>query len=584
MKKKAGPLIAALLLIVVMILILIIGKKIEAYIPSEETMALDEYFDIASPDEAAIVWNQELTDLKAKCLDGGVYLELDLVKERLNDRFYWDANEKLLRYTTAQDLITAYPGRPEYFIGYDVVKTDRDIVKAEGDTVYIELDFVKKYTDLSYELYPDPYRILLTTGQDGVKNTAKLTKKTQLRVKGGIKSPILAELEKGDEVAVLETMDEWSRVETGDGIIGYVKNKKLDDESGQEEPAEDVSSSDYVPETFTHNLMDEPVKLVWHQTTNADSNARIATVLANSKGVNVVSPTWFYLDDNEGNLADRASKDYVQYCHEQGIKVWALFSNLENPDADADYVLTHTSLRENLVNNIIAAALHYSLDGVNIDFEALSGETGDGYVQFIRELSLKCDDNGLVLSVDNYVPSDYTRFYQRGEQANFADYIIVMAYDEHYAGSDEGSVSSIGFVEKGARDTLDAGVPSEQLILGLPFYTRVWAETPKGEDDGSAEAASDDYVGYDLSSEAVSMAEARNRIEENGAKIEWLEDCGQNYAEYENGGVTYKTWLEDAQSIELKLQVMQNLDLAGAAFWKAGMETADVWDTVANFF
>lgn len=584
MRKKAGPVIAALLLIVVIGLIFIIGRKIEDYIPSEEVQDLDEYYGIEEPDDVAVIRNQELTDIKAKCLQGKVYLTFDTVHDELNSRFYWDDNEKLLRYTTADDLVTAYAGRNEYFVGNDVTKEDYEIVRIEEDQVYVALDFVSKYTDLGYELYADPYRIVLTTDWANACGRTTVTRDTELRVKGGIKSPILTELKKGTEVIVLESMDEWCRVSTVDGIIGYVKNKKLDGEGQQAEFSEDqLPPHSYEGETFTHNLMDEPVKFLWHQTMNADANARIATVLANSKDVNVISPTWFYLNDNEGNLSDAASKDYVNYCHEQSVKVWALVSNLENAEVDSTYVLTHTSVRENLVNQIIAKALNYNLDGINIDFEALSGEVGDGFIQFIRELSLKCDDNGLVLSVDNYVPSAYTQFYNRAEQANFADYVIVMAYDEHYSGTDEGSVASIGFVREGAQNTLAEGVPAEQLILGMPFYTRIWAETPKEEAGDSAEAAAEDYVGYELSCETASMAEARSRIDANGAQITWLEDCGQNYAEYEVNGIRYKVWLEDAQSLDLKLQVMKDLNLAGAAFWKAGMETADVWDTISSY-
>ena len=584
MRKKAGPVIAALLLIIVIGLILVIGKKIENYIPSEEVQDLDEYYGIEASDDVAIIQNQELTDMKGKCLEGTIYLDFHTVHDELNSRFYWDSNEKLLRYTTADDLVTAYAGRSDYFVGNDVTKEGYEIVKIEDDVVYVALDFVKKYTDLGYELYTDPYRIVLTTDWDHACGRTTVIRATELRVKGGIKSPILTELEKGTEVIVLEAMDEWCRVSTVDGIIGYVKNKKLAGEGQQAEFSEDqLPAHSYAGENFTHNLMEEPVNLLWHQTMNADANARIATVLANSKNVNVISPTWFYLNDNEGNLADAASKDYVNYCHEQGVKVWGLVSNLENSEVDSTYVLTHTSVRENLVNQIIAKALNYNLDGVNIDFEALSGAVGDGYIQFIRELSLKCDDNGLVLSVDNYVPSAYTQFYNRAEQANFADYVIVMAYDEHYAGSEEGSVASIDFVREGAKNTLDAGVPEEQLILGMPFYTRIWAETPKEEDGDSAEAAADDYVGYELSCETASMAEARSRIDANGAQITWLDDCGQNYAQYEADGVLYKIWLEDAQSLDLKLQVMKDLKLAGAAFWKAGMETADVWDTITTY-
>ena len=583
MRKKAGPVIAALLLIVVIGLILVIGKKIENYIPSEEVQDLKEYFGIEAPDDVAVIRDQKFSDIKAKCLDGTIYLDFDTVYDQFNSRFYWDENEKLLRYTTAEDLVTVYAGKKDYYIGNDVTKESYEIVKTEGDTVYVALDFVKKYTDLGYELYTDPYRIVLTTKWQGLCGRTTVARDTELRVKGGIKSPILTELEKGTEVIVLESMDEWCKVSTVDGI-GYVKNKTLSGEGEQADFSEDqLPPHSYAGETFTHHLLDEPVKLLWHQTMNADANARIATVLANSKDVNVISPTWFYLNDNEGNLADAASKDYVNYCHEQGVKVWGLVSNLENPEVDSTYVLTHTSVRENLVNQIIAKALNYNLDGVNVDFEALSGAVGDGYIQFIRELSLKCDDNGLVLSVDNYVPSAYTQFYNRAEQANYADYIIVMAYDEHYSGSDEGSVASIGFVEKGAKDTLAQGVPEEQLVLGMPFYTRIWSETPKEDAGDSAEAAAEDYVDYELSCETASMAEARKRIDANGAQITWLDDCGQNYAQYENAGVTYKIWLEDAQSLDLKLKVMKELNLAGAAFWKAGMETADVWDTIASY-
>lgn len=584
MRKKAGPVIAALLLIVVIGLILVVGKKIEAYIPSEEVEELTDYFGTEEADDVAIVWNQQLTDLRGRWLDGAVYLDFDTLHDAFNSRFYWDGNEKLLRYTTSDALVTAYADREEFFTGNDVTKAGYKIVQILDDTVYVALEFVKQYTDMGYELYTDPYRILLTTDWNNVCGMTTVKKKTQLRVKGGIKSPILRELAKGDEVAVLELMDDWCRVETVDGIIGYVKKKKLTGEGEQAELGENqLPPHSYEGESFSHSLLGEPVNLLWHQTTNADSNARIANVLANSKNVNVISPTWFYLNDNEGNFADVASKDYVNYCHEQGVKVWGLFSNLENSEVDSTHVLTHSSIRENVVNQIISKALQYNLDGVNVDFEALSHEVGDSYIQFIRELSLKCDDNGLTLSVDNYVPSAYTEFYNRREQANFADYVIVMAYDEHYAGSDEGSVSSIDFVTNGARDTVAAGVPAEQVVLGMPFYTRIWAETPKEEDGDSAEAASEDYLDYELTSEAVSMAQARDRVNANGAEIVWLDDIGQNYAEYELDGVTYKVWLEDAKSLELKLQVMKEEGLGGAAFWKAGMETADVWDTIVSY-
>lgn len=321
--------------------------------------------------------------------------------------------------------------------------------------------------------------------------------------------------------------------------------------------------------------------MAWHQVTNSAANAAISSVLASTKGVNVISPTWFYLNDNDGNLANLASIDYVNYCHSQGVEVWALVSNLENSDADSAKVLTHTSKRQNLVNQIVSMAIQYNLDGINLDFESLNrDDVGDSYIEFVRELSIKCANNGIVLSVDNYVPSSYTSFYNRAEQANFADYVVIMGYDEHYAGSkEEGSVASLSWVKQGVADTL-AEVPADQVILGMPFYTRVWALTPQSSSDNQDESADTDY---EVSSQIYGMRAADTLLASNNATKTWLEDCGQNYSEFKNGDVIYKVWLEDSSSAEQRLKLIDENNLAGASFWKLGFETNSIWDTIIKY-
>lgn len=579
MKKKMGPVIAGLFLIIVIILILVISKKIEKYIPSEEMADLGEYYGVTSDEDVAVVWNQELSDIIVKKFDGQIYLTLDQLKDRLNDRFYYDRNEQLLIYTTAETNIKAYAGKSEYYIGNEATAVPYEIVKTVDGEIYVALDYIQKYTDLAYELVEKPNRLILWTDFD-TGEPVSIKKETQLRVKGGIKSPILKELEKDEELILLEQMDDWSKLMTMDGIIGYAKNKHITFDDASLVPKEETLTHSYEGETFTHNLLEEPVNLLWHQVVYQEANSRIASVLASSKGVNVVAPTWFYLNDNEGNIADKASSNYVSICHEQGVKVWGLVSNLENKEADTSYVLSHTTTRENLVHQILTKALQYNLDGVNLDFESIDSAVGDDYIQFVRELSLKCRANNLILSVDNYVPTEYTAFYDRTEQANYADYIVIMAYDEHYSGSGEGSVASIDYVKNGVKNTIAQSVPAEQIILGVPFYTRLWKEVPKEDESDTVESASADYVGYELSSESLGMAETRRRVEANGATMNWLDDMCQYYAQYEHDGATYKVWMEDAKSIEKKLEVMTDNKLAGAAFWKAGLETADVWDVI----
>ncbi len=581
MKKKILPVVAALALILVVVLFMVLGNIIEKYTPTDERQDLSIHYNLTSEQDVAIIYNNELIESKAILYDGVVYLGIDTVKNYINDRFYWDTNENILRYTTSADLISVPAESTSYTITKASHSADHILVKIDAETAYVAIDFVKTYSDFTYEFFQEPNRVVITTAWgDYSCTTAK--KDTELRVLGGIKSPILDELTKGEELTILEEMETWTKVITTDGIIGYTKAKNLGNASTK------TITSEYVPEEFTHIKKNFEINMAWHQVFNRSANSNVSSVLQSTKGINVISPTWFYLKDNNGGVGSLASSDYVNYCHQQGVEVWALVSNfgaedqgLENPDLVT--VLTRTSNRDNLVNNLISYAIQYNLDGINIDFESVDPAVGDSYIQFIRELSLKCANNGLVLSVDNYVPTAYTAFYNRAEQALFADYVAIMAYDEHYAGSEPGSVASIGWVTEGIQNTLKE-VPADQIILGMPFYARVWSLTPsEGGNTTSEDGTSDSYTNYDISCYSASMGEQKNLINVNGVTPVWSEEAGQYYAEYTNGNSIYKIWMEDAASIEAKLKVMDSFGLAGGAFWKLGLEQSSVWDTIIKY-
>ena len=582
MKKKILPVIAAMTLILVVVGFMLLGNVIEKYTPTDERQDLAIHYNVASEEEVAIIYNNELIEAKAKYLNGVVYLSFDTVKDYINDRFYWDANENLLRYTTATDLVSVPAESTSYTITKDTHSSDHIIVKADAETAYIAIDFVKTYSDFAYEVFEEPNRVVITTAWgDYTTTTAK--KNTELRVLGGIKSPILADIEKGEVLTILEELETWTEVITSDGVIGYVKSKNLGSKDTK------TLNSDYIPEEFTHIKKDFEINMAWHQVFTRSANSDIASVLQSTKGLNVISPTWFYLKDEKGGIGSLASSDYVSYCHQHGVEVWALVSNfaaseqgIENPDLTT--ILSHTSSRDNLVNNLISSAIQYNLDGINIDFEAVEPSAGEGYIQFIRELSLKCANNGIVLSIDNYVPTAYTAFYNRAEQALFADYVVIMGYDEHTAKSEtEGSVASIGWVTEGIENTLKE-VPADQIILGMPFYARVWKLTPAAGEEVPAEGeVVDSYVNYDISCYSASMGEQKRLANVNGVTPVWSDEFGQNYVEYKNGNSIYKIWMEDAASIEAKLKVMNSYGLAGGAFWKLGLEQSAVWDTIIKY-
>lgn len=581
MKKKILPVIAALAFILVVILFMILGKVIDKYTPTDERQDLAVHYGIASEEEVAIIYNNELIEAKAKLLNGVVYLRLDTVKDYINNRFYWDTNENLLRYTTATDLVSVPAESTNYTITKDSHSSDHILVKADAETAYIAIDFVKNYSDFAYEIFESPNRVVITTAW-GDYTTTTVKKDTEIRVLGGIKSPILDNIPKGEELTILEELETWTEVITNDGIIGYVKSKNLGSTSTK------TLTSDYVPEEFAHIKKDFEINMAWHQVFNRSANSNISSVLSSTKGLNVISPSWFYLKDENGGIGSLASNDYVSYCHQHNVEVWALVSNfgaadqgLENPDLTT--ILTHTSSRDNLVNNLISAAIQYNLDGINVDFESVDPAVGDSYIQFIRELSLKCANNGIVLSVDNYVPTAYTAFYDRAEQALFADYVVIMAYDEHYAGSEPGSVASIGWVTEGIENTMKE-VPADQIILGMPFYARVWSLTPaEGEDTPADGTVADSFTNYDIGCYSASMAEQKRLANVNGVTPVWSDEVGQHYVEYENGGSIYQIWMEDTASIEAKLKVMDSFQLAGGAFWKLGLEQSSVWDTIIKY-
>lgn len=579
MKKNALPVLIIVGLIAIVGAFIGVSALIEKYTPSDERQDLAEYYNITeeSQDAAAssqvpVILDNTILEEYAVSINGEVYLDYYFVYEYLNSRFYWDSNENILLYTTATDIISAKAEATSYNVGKSTTDFGKVIVKATADSALIHLDFVSLYADISCEYFEAPTRVVITA-QWGDINTTSAKNDTVVRVENNIKSPILSDVTQNASLVVLEELDNWTKVCTSDGLIGYVESKNLNKTTIQ------TLVSSKPEETFKHILKDKSINLLWHQVGSASASQKaIASVLSESKGVNVISPTWFKIADNEGNIKNIASSDYVEYCHDHGVEVWGLVSNFEVEGVDTTYVLTHTSTRQNLVNQLVAKAVEYNLDGINVDFESMNGpEVGDAYIQFLRELSLKLHALDISLSTDVPVYAAYNDFYSYGEQSNFVDYVIVMGYDQHYGQkSGEGSVASLEWTEQAIKDALEKGVPANQLVLGMPFYTKLWILTPKVEEN-SAE------VTYVLSWENIGMDTAQKWMNNNVPEPEWLEDCGQYYGTVNKDGTVYKLWLEDTTSLELRLKQMQKYSLAGAAFWKSGLESDTVWDIIIKY-
>ena len=560
--KKIIPALIAIALILLVVAGSFGMKLLDRFSYSDEKQNLEEYYGLSSGDESsvAVVLQNERIDTQAKLIDGRCYMEIEDVQNLLNERFYYDRNEGLLIYTTPTEKMTAVVGTDEYYVGGQAATKEYTISIAEGDSLYIALDYVKDYTNFSYELFTEPNRIQLRT-EWGSKDSASIKKVTNLRIKGGVKSPILREVAKGETVTIIEEMETWTKVKTTDAMIGYVENKFLKDRVTEEE----IAVTDYEVPEYTSIHRDYKINLGWHAIYTESGNGTFDEVVNGTGTMNVISPTWFFLDGNEGDIKAIPSHSYVDKAHSRNMEVWALIENI-SLDCSVHEVLSYTSKREKLINTLMDYILEYDIDGINVDFESLSGETGEHFTQFLRELSIPCRLNGIVLSVDNYVPRESNTFYNRKEQGVVADYVIIMGYDEHWGGGGvAGSVASIGYVREGIEKTLQ-DVPAEKVINALPFYTRVW-KTSNGE----------------VTSEALGMEAAQNFITKYNVPVVWDETTCQNYGEIEMGGILYQVWLEDAQSIETKLTVMKNNGLGGVAAWKLGFEDKAIWDVLDAF-
>lgn len=546
MTKKRMPVLVVCLLIVLVALVGGAAYGINKLIPIRKQMSLSDYYGQNADGEAALILGTEKLDQKALISGDDVYLPIDVVDGYLNQRYYWDSENKKILYATPSSLTEEKAS-----------DSAGGMVWLKDNSVYLHLDYVKKYTDIDAYINKDPDRIAIQNKFSNIE-TVTVKKDTVIRYRGGIKSEILTEVPKNTVLRLLNEGEDWDQVATDDGYIGYIQKKKVS--------AADATTyeRDFKSETYTYLTMDEPVNLVWHQTTSTDANNYFSDATQNMTGVNVISPTWFSIADNSGNITNIASGEYVMQAHEKGLKVWGLVDNFSE-NISTTTVLSSTSARQNLEGQLIAGALKTGLDGINVDFESLSEDVGIHFLQFLRELSIQCHENNLVLSVDNPVPENFTSHYDRAEQGKVTDYVIIMGYDEHYVGSEAGSVASLPWVEQGVKDTLTE-VPAERTILAVPFYTRLWKTT-----DGGA-----------LTSEAIGMDQAQKVIADNGAETYWDKTTSQNYGTYEGDGATYQIWLEDSKSIAEKVKLISKYKLAGVAEWKLGFENSGVWKTIAK--
>ena len=575
-KRKAGMgyiVILLLILIVFAVAGIFVSRR---FAPSKAETDLLDYYNLtayeslnrpaAGADELAVVIDDKILDNKdtgnfrAVRMGGEIYIAVSVAQEWIDNRFYVDKREGVFAFTDALHSITSYIDSTTYFENGTEQDAGYPIARYVEETPYVSLRFVAEHSTYRYQVLDNPARVYIQNENADFKScTAKVELK--MRTSDSKKSEIVTVVPKDTKMKVLSEADGWYKVIDARGYIGYVQNNFVS------EVTEESTTSDYQDPEYTHITLDGNVNLVWHGIYYYESNYYVGDYTADMTGVNVLAPTWFLFADTEGDLISYAEQGYVDYAHQNGWQVWAVLEDMDGESCEE--ILPYTSKRQYVINQMIGVCQQYGIDGINVDLETVTSDIGNDFIQFIRELSVACRSNGLVLSVDDYAPYSYNAYRHTYEQSQICDYVAVMAYDDYVGGTEAGPNASVPFVNEVMELCKENVEDMSRLIVGLPFYTRVWYEY----EDGT------------LGTEGFNMGDVEDIAWEHGLTFNWQQALGYDYAEYEEDGARVRLWYENAKSLEAKLQTISNsYDVAGIAAWRLGQETSDVWPILSKYY
>lgn len=365
------------------------------------------------------------------------------------------------------------------------------------------------------------------------------------------------------EKAIAYEIDEstWFVI-SAENKIGYM-SAKLDT------VLEASSESARVVKSKFKSSYTSPIVMTWEAVYSYNPDT---SLIGEMKGLNVISPTWYALEDSTGSISSKVSTDYISWAKRQNYELWVLVSNSFDIDRTHEF-LKDANARKKFIEYMIEEAKLYGYKGINLDFENVYLEDRDGLTHFVHELAQYCHINNLVLSMDVTVmggSDTWSKCYDHEKLGEIVDFLVIMAYDEYWAASPiSGPVASYDWVLEHMTEIVEK-VSSDKLIMGIPFYTRVWREYP----------SKDKANRYSTDSTAIGM-EAQNAFIEKFELIPIWDDTEKlYYATFFEEDAQVKIWIENAKTIEAKLEIVNKLNLKGVAAWRRGFETPDIWDTI----
>lgn len=512
-----------------------------------------------------LLWQgEEIEGTPVILQENALYFHVPTLQLLLDPNLHWDGEAGYLAITTGDRLIQMHTRQLTWYINQAPVELRFPLLVVDGEP-YLDLSPLQSLYPLEITYVPDTHRVIVRDTSKPYLEGEIAGKKSYLRTGPSLRAPRLAELLPGERVMIVKEINHWFLVQTGHGLTGFIPDRDVLVQAIAWAPPPPR------PEKPPWKPLGSKIALVWEQVTHGSRNPR-PEVLRPLEGVNVYSPTWFHLADDQGNIDSYASLEMVEAAHREGKQVWALFSNNFDPEMTARF-LGNPEARDRAIRQLMVLARLYHLDGINIDFENIPPENKELLVQFVRELAPLLREQGLTVSVDVTFKSNsgnWSLIYDRKALGEAVDYVAVMAYDEHWASSPvPGSVASLPWVEKGLQALLEE-VPSEKILLGVPLYARLWtvAENP----DGPA-----------VTSRAWSMGQTRRWLRENRLEPVFDPATGQHFAELQEEGRRHLLWLEDETSLQQRVELVHKYGLAGIAAWQRGFAKEDIWPVLKEY-
>lgn len=539
-------------IVILVMLIITYYAILYKFLPSDKTV-----FFNATGMTCVVLEDNIISDENPAIVKGNnILISYDVIKKYIDPNIYFDENENLV-VITLKDKVGRYKINSKSATINNKVIYLNDSLKSYNDVVYIPLDIVKANYDLNAEYNKDTDIVVMDFKNVEYIMGEVIDKNGDIRTKPSIKSPIiLKDIHIGSKIIIYEEFDKWYKIKTESGIVGYINKSYV--KIIYQNKTDDIAVEE--------KKKGEKINLTWDYIYSKESYKDENFY---ARGLNVISPTWFSIINKEGLISDKGNLAYVQKYHSKGYKVWGLVNNNFDPDITHE-ILNNSTTREKIINELLEIYEKYQLEGINLDFENIYLKDKDAYVQFVRELIPLFREKGMKVSIDVTnisVSENWSMSFDRKRLGEAADYIILMSYDQHWSTSPvAGSVAQYTWVEDGLKEVLNE-ISNEKLILGVPFYTRLW----KTENiDGVSSTTSS----------TLTMENAEKFIKGKGIELVWDEPSGQYVAEYIDGNNTYKIWVEDSRSIQMKTSLVNKYELAGVASWRKGFEKNEIWEVI----